>query len=75
MAAVKLSDRYMTGKHQPDKAIDVIDEAGSRAHLDSHTRPVSFTELEQDIERIAKDKEQAVKGQEFLAVFFVRLSP
>jgi len=64
-AAVKLSDRYITGKYQPDKAIDVIDEAGSRAHLTSYTRPDSFNELEQKIERITKDKEQAVKNQEF----------
>jgi len=64
-AAVKMSDRYITGKHQPDKAIDLIDEAGSRAHLNSYTRPDTFTELEQNIERVAKDKDQAVKNQEF----------
>jgi ATP-dependent Clp protease ATP-binding subunit ClpC len=64
-AAVKLSNRYITGKHQPDKAIDIIDEAGSRAHLTSFTRPDSFTQRENDIERVAKDKEQAVKNQEF----------
>jgi len=64
-AAVKLSNRYITGKHQPDKAIDIIDEAGSRAHLTSYTRPDVFARLEADIERVAKDKEQAVKNQEF----------
>ena len=64
-AAVKMSDRYITGKFQPDKAIDLIDEAGSRAHLNSFTRPESFGELEQKIEQVSKDKEQAVKNQEF----------
>ncbi len=64
-ASVKLSDRYITGKYQPDKAIDLIDEAGSRAHLNSHTRPDSFTQLEAEIERVSKEKEQAVKNQEF----------
>jgi len=64
-AAVKMSDRYITGKHQPDKAIDLIDEAGSRAHLNSYTRPDSFAEQDQNIERVAKDKDQAVKNQEF----------
>ncbi len=64
-AAVKLSDRYITGKYQPDKAIDIIDEAGSRAHLASYTRPDSFSNLKADIERIAKEKEHSVKNQEF----------
>ncbi len=63
--AVKLSDRYITGKYQPDKAIDIIDEAGSRAHLNSYTRPESFSDLEAEIERTATEKEQAVKNQEF----------
>jgi len=63
--AVKLSDRYITGKYQPDKAIDIIDEAGSRAHLTSHTRPDSISKLEQGIKRVVKEKEQAVKNQEF----------
>ena len=64
-AAVKMSDRYITGKFQPDKAIDLIDEAGSRAHLNSYTRPEMFNEREQKIEQVSKDKEQAVKNQEF----------
>ncbi|MCI0596811.1 MAG: ATP-dependent Clp protease ATP-binding subunit, partial [candidate division Zixibacteria bacterium] len=64
-AAVKLSDRYISGKFQPDKSIDVLDEAGSRAHLSSFTKPPVFSELEQDILGIQKDKEQAVKNQEF----------
>jgi ATP-dependent Clp protease ATP-binding subunit ClpC len=64
-AAVKLSDRYVSSKFQPDKAIDVIDEAGSRAHLTAYTKPQSFNDLEEAITQIQKDKEQAVKNQEF----------
>jgi len=64
-AAVRLSDRYISGKFQPDKAIDVIDEAGSRAHLASYTKPESFNELEQKIADIQTEKENAVKNQEF----------
>lgn len=63
--AVKLSDRYITGKFQPDKALDIIDEAGSRAHLSSYTKPNTFAEIEAEIEEVAKRKEDAVKNQEF----------
>ncbi len=65
VAAVKLSDRYISGKYQPDKAIDVIDEAGSRAHLISCTKPDDFTDLENKIIDIQTKKENAVKDQEF----------
>ena len=64
-AAVKLSERYVSGKFQPDKSIDVIDEAGSRAHLIAYTKPETFGELEDEVVALAKEKEQAVKGQEF----------
>ncbi|MCI0531203.1 MAG: ATP-dependent Clp protease ATP-binding subunit, partial [candidate division Zixibacteria bacterium] len=64
-AAVTLSDRYISGKFQPDKAIDVIDETGSRAHLMSSTRPTEFGEMDKGIEELAKKKEDAVKNQEF----------
>jgi ATP-dependent Clp protease ATP-binding subunit ClpC len=64
-AAVKLSDRYISGKFQPDKAIDVMDEAGSKAHLASYTKPPEFDQLEEEISSIQKAKEQAVKDQEF----------
>jgi ATP-dependent Clp protease ATP-binding subunit ClpC len=64
-AAVKLSDRYITGKFQPDKAIDVIDEAGSRLHLATCTRPEIFEKMEQEIVRVQRDKEKSVKNQEF----------
>lgn len=64
-AAVGLSDRYISGKFQPDKAIDVIDEAGSRVHLSSYTKPPEFDDLEEKILEIQKRKEEAVKNQEF----------
>jgi ATP-dependent Clp protease ATP-binding subunit ClpC len=63
--AVQLSDRYISGKFQPDKAIDVIDEAGSRAHLASYTKPETFNEMEHAISDIQVEKENAVKNQEF----------
>ncbi len=63
--AVHLSDRYISGKFQPDKAIDIIDEAGSRAHLTAYTKPEMFAKLEEDILESSKQKEQAVKNQEF----------
>ena len=64
-AAVTLSDRYITGKFQPDKAIDIVDEAGSRAHLSTYTKPKEFTETENEIVAISIRKEDAVKNQEF----------
>ncbi|HUU46277.1 MAG TPA: ATP-dependent Clp protease ATP-binding subunit [Acidobacteriota bacterium] len=65
IASVKLSDRYISGKFQPDKAIDVVDEAGSRAHLDNCTKPNEFSELEKRIDGIQTAKENAVKNQDF----------
>jgi ATP-dependent Clp protease ATP-binding subunit ClpC len=64
-AAVTLSDRYITGKFQPDKAIDIIDEAGSRAHLSTYTKPKEFSDMENLIANISVRKEDAVKNQEF----------
>jgi len=64
-SAVRLSDRYISGKFQPDKAIDVIDETGSRAHLNAYTKPDSFNEVEDEIIELTKQKDMAVKGQEF----------
>ena len=64
-ASVKLSSRYISGKFQPDKAIDVLDEAGSRAHLSSYTRPKEFTAIENEVAELVKKKEDAVKNQEF----------
>jgi ATP-dependent Clp protease ATP-binding subunit ClpC len=64
-AAVKMSNRYISGKFQPDKAIDLIDEAGSRAHLSTFTRPEEFGEIESGLAELQQKKEQAVKNQAF----------
>ncbi len=64
-ASVKLSNRYITGKFQPDKALDVIDEAGSRAHLATFAKPHEFAEIENEITRLQEEKEKAVKNQAF----------
>ena len=65
IAAVTLSNRYVSGKFQPDKAIDLIDEAGSRAHLSTYTRPKEFSEVETEITELQQKKEQSVKNQAF----------
>ena len=64
-AAVELSDRYITGRFLPDKAIDVMDEAGSRARIASMTRPPDVKDLETEIESIRTEKEKAIKDQDF----------
>jgi len=64
-AAVKLSDRYITDRFLPDKAIDVLDEAGSRARIGTMTRPPESKVLEADIEEIKTQKERAIKNQDF----------
>jgi ATP-dependent Clp protease ATP-binding subunit ClpC len=64
-AAVKLSDRYITGRFLPDKAIDVMDEAGSRARIGAMTRPPDVKELESEIVTLKSQKEAAIKEQDF----------
>ncbi len=64
-AAVRLSDRYLTGRFLPDKAIDVMDEAGARARINAMTRPPDIKEIEKEIETIRNDKEAAIKAQDF----------
>src|SRR5438132_1160101 len=64
-AAVRLSDRYITGRFLPDKAIDVMDEAGARARINSMTRPPDVKEIEKTIETIHAEKEVAIKAQDF----------
>jgi len=64
-AAVKLSDRYLTGRYLPDKAIDVMDEAGSRARIGAMTRPPDVKNLEVEIEEIKGRKERSIKEQDF----------
>jgi ATP-dependent Clp protease ATP-binding subunit ClpC len=63
--AVKFSERYITGRFLPDKAIDVMDEAGARARIASMTRPPDVKEIEKEIEQIRSDKEAAIKAQDF----------
>ncbi|HEX7516008.1 MAG TPA: ATP-dependent Clp protease ATP-binding subunit [Chthoniobacterales bacterium] len=63
--AVKLSDRYITGRFLPDKAIDVMDEAGARARINAMTRPPNVKEIEKEIEDIRVEKEAAIKAQDF----------
>ena len=64
-SAVELSARYITGRVQPDKSIDVIDEAGARLRLKSMTKPPDLTELEEKVERLAIEKDEAVKGADY----------
>src|SRR3974390_1597068 len=64
-ASVKLSDRYITDRFLPDKAIDVLDEAGSRARIGTMTRPPEIKAMEAEIEEIKGKKERAIKNQDF----------
>ena len=64
-AAVKLSIRYVNDRFLPDKAIDLIDEASSRARLKTYTEPDSLKELQEEIEKTKNEKEEAVLNQKF----------
>ncbi len=64
-AAVKLSNRYITDRHLPDKAIDVIDEAGSRVHMGNFEVPQDILNLEEDIEKVRQEKASVVKKQDY----------
>ncbi len=64
-AAVKLSDRYITDRFLPDKAIDLIDEAGSRVRLKAYMPPPDLKKLEESLENVRNEKEAAIRGQEF----------
>ena len=64
-AAVEFSTRYITGRFLPDKAIDVIDEAGARVRIKSMTAPPDLREMDTEITRLSKEKEEAVAGQDF----------
>ncbi len=63
--AVKLADRYITGRFMPDKAIDVIDESGSRVRLRAMTRPPDLKDIEDQVAKLEREKEQAVAEQNF----------
>ena len=64
-AAVKLSDRYISGRALPDKAVDILDEAGSRARIKAMEVPAEIKELENQIEQLRKEKEGFIKSQDF----------
>jgi ATP-dependent Clp protease ATP-binding subunit ClpC len=64
-SAVRLSDRYITDRNLPDKAIDVMDEAGARVHLANIVVPQEILHLEEEIEKIKQSKNQVVKNQNF----------
>ena len=64
-AAAELADRYIQDRHLPDKAIDLIDEAASRIRIKSMSAPPRYRELEDEIERVRKDKEASIEAQEF----------
>jgi ATP-dependent Clp protease ATP-binding subunit ClpC len=65
VASVKLSDRYMSSRFLPDKAIDVLDEAGARSRLSMSVVPPDLRAMEKKIEELAKEKESAIQAQEF----------
>jgi ATP-dependent Clp protease ATP-binding subunit ClpC len=64
-AAAKMSDRYISGRFLPDKAVDLMDEAGSRARLNVLVVPPEIKQLEQKVESLRKEKESYIKGQLF----------
>ena len=65
VAAVMLSDRYITDRFLPDKAIDLIDESASRVRLRSYTAPPDLKQLEEQVEKLRKEKEDSIVCQEF----------
>ena len=65
VAAAKLSNQYITDRFLPDKAVDVIDEAGSRARLQITTRPLELKEIKLEIEKVTHEKEAAIRSQEY----------
>jgi len=64
-AAVELSNRYITARVQPDKSIDVIDEAGARIRLKSMSKPPDLADIEEQIERLSIEKDEAVKAADY----------
>jgi ATP-dependent Clp protease ATP-binding subunit ClpC len=65
VAAANLSDRYISDRHLPDKAIDLIDEAGSRMRIRRMQTPPDYKEIEDEIGRVRKEKETAIENQKF----------
>jgi len=65
VAAAELSDRYVTDRFLPDKAIDLVDQASARVRLRSKTKPVDTKALEDDIRRLKREKDQAIASEDF----------
>src|SRR5919201_1062024 len=65
VAAANLADRYISDRHLPDKAIDLVDEAGSRLRIRRMQTPPDYKELENEISRVRKEKETAIENQKF----------
>lgn len=63
--SVRLADRYINDRHFPDKAIDLIDEAASRVRLKAYTSPPDLKSLEDELKKLAKEKEEAILAQDF----------
>ncbi|MDJ1136348.1 ATP-dependent Clp protease ATP-binding subunit [Streptomyces iconiensis] len=65
VAAVELSDRYLSGRYLPDKAIDLLDQAGARVRLRTATRGTDIRALEREAEQVRRDKDQAVAAEDY----------
>ncbi|MFJ3669140.1 ATP-dependent Clp protease ATP-binding subunit [Streptomyces sp. NPDC090106] len=72
MAAVELSDRHLTDRRLPDKAIDLIDQAGARVRLRSRTKGTDVRALEQEMDRLSRDKDQAVADEQYEQALHLR---
>src|SRR5947209_9479759 len=72
VAAANLSDRYISDRHLPDKAIDLIDEAGSRLRIRRMSTPPDYKEIEDELGRVRHQKEQAIENQKFEAAAKLR---
>ncbi|MDH3734482.1 MAG: ATP-dependent Clp protease ATP-binding subunit [Gemmatimonadota bacterium] len=71
-AAAKLAERYITDRFLPDKAIDVIDEAGARARLGAQVPPAEVQELQEQLEELAEWKDEAIRDQDFERAAYLR---
>ncbi|MGW3198231.1 ATP-dependent Clp protease ATP-binding subunit [Streptomyces sp. NPDC001118] len=65
VAAVELSDRYLTDRRLPDKAIDLIDQAGARVRLGARTKGTDVRTMEREVEQLVRDKDQAVAAEDY----------
>lgn len=71
-AAVKLSSRYISDRFLPDKAIDVLDEAASKVRLKAYTAPTNVKDLEEELSRIEKEKEEAIKLEDYAKAVLIK---